>query len=370
MNHRTLCASGTRAVSATIVPNRCIATGASRSGSSHSRSTMPRLELLALLLACTLVAGCKETKGSDTSVAQPSQPVASAVQEPLPAEAEKAPSPAAKEERFTYTNNGAEVKDSVTGLIWKRCLEGMNWSGTACTGEALQLDRATALSHAKDQSDWRLPSVEELESILEEPPKPATIDATAFPNTQKGWHWSSSRVVYDTNSEFGWAVFFGAGYVGDMRRHEGTYVRLVRGQALPVPEPRFTYLNDGAEVQDNKSGLIWKRCAEGMQWNGTTCTGKAAQYSYEKVLSHVQNQTGWRLPNSRELSAISDKRKTDPAIDKTAFPKTPPEHFWSTSPSFHAETYMLVVSFGGGGVYESSPDKGNHLRLVRDGQNP
>ncbi len=38
-----------------------------------------------------------------------------------------------------------------------------------------------------------------------------------------------------------------------------------------APDRRYTINED--VVLDNKTGLVWKRCAEGMRWNGYACRG-------------------------------------------------------------------------------------------------
>ena len=104
--------------------------------------------------------------------------------------------------------------------------------------------------------------------------------------------------------------------------------------ALAAP---FTVSADGQEVTDTKTGLIWRRCAEGMTANAGTCTGTASSFTHEDALTRAGTQaaaTGmaWRLPNVKELFSIVDKSRLNPAIDTTAFPATPANEFWSSSP--------------------------------------
>ena len=40
-------------------------------------------------------------------------------------------------------------------------------------------------------------------------------------------------------------------------------------------QERYTPSSDGDEIKDTKTGLMWRRCAEGMIWKKSTCTGKA-----------------------------------------------------------------------------------------------
>ena len=130
----------------------------------------------------------------------------------------------------------------------------------------------------------------------------------------------------------------------------------------------FTPNAAGDEITDSKTGLIWKRCAEGMAWSVNTCTGTAATYTHEQALARATAQAGsagWRLPNVRELSSIADKTRSNPAIDTAAFPATPSAGFWSASPYVGYSNYAWVVYFSYGNVNGYSRYNGFHVRLVR-----
>ena len=140
--------------------------------------------------------------------------------------------------------------------------------------------------------------------------------------------------------------------------------------ALAAP---FTVSADGQEVTDTKTGLIWRRCAEGMVASGGTCTGTASTFTHEAALTRASTQvtgTGvaWRLPNVKELSSIADKTLSNPAIDQAAFPATPASWFWSSSPYVGSASLAWNVSFGNGLVFDGNRDNSDYVRLVRAGQ--
>ncbi len=114
-------------------------------------------------------------------------------------------------------------------------------------------------------------------------------------------------------------------------------------------QSRYSYSPDGSEVTDSQTGLVWRRCAEGMAWSGSTCTGSTSTYTHEQALARAKTQTGWRLPNVKELGSIVDRSRSYPAIDVAAFPATSSTLFWSSSP---------VAGYAGGGAWYVVLDDG------------
>lgn len=285
---------------------------------------------------------------------------------------------------------GGCVQDNVTGLMWEvKTNDGglRDWTKTYTNYSAtydpnFQYGTATDASgfvtavnatNLCGYSDWRLPTANELQSIVDYGvayPGPA-IDTSWFPNTQGSSFWWTSSPYVGT-SYYAWSVYFDYGGVGNDFRDNGFPVRLVR--AGQPASPRYTVSSDGQEVTDNQTNLIWRRCAEGMNWDGATCAGVASAFTHEEALQLAATQavsTGvaWRLPNIKELSSITDRNLTYPAIDTVAFPSTPANWFWSSSPSVGYSYFAWYVGFDVGGVYGSYRVNGSsHVRLVRAGQ--
>jgi hypothetical protein len=143
---------------------------------------------------------------------------------------------------------------------------------------------------------------------------------------------------------------------------------LVAASAQSQIQTRYTYSTAGDEVTDSKTGLIWRRCSEGQTWSGSTCTGTAAAYTHEQALAQAQAQAGmagWRLPNVKELTSIANKALVNPAIDSTAFPVTPSEWYWSSTPYAGDSSNAWSVNFDNGNVNNGSRGDGDHVRLVR-----
>ena len=140
---------------------------------------------------------------------------------------------------------------------------------------------------------------------------------------------------------------------------------LLAAVALAYGADRFSYSNNGSEVTDSATGLIWKRCAEGMTWSGVSCTGPATKYKHKAALQLRIN--GWRMPNIKELASIVDRSKSNPAItDPSAFPNTPYDtFFWSSSPYVGYSEYAWYVDFNDGEVANNYRDNDFYVRLVR-----
>ncbi len=152
---------------------------------------------------------------------------------------------------YAISADGQTVTDKKTGLVWMRCSLGQSWNGSRCAGSANDYtweqarQAARGYSHA-GHSDWRLPSIGELKTLVycssgqrasfnhrgdggecegtyNRPP----IVESAFPNTPSSDVWSGSP--YAGNSYSAWSVNFYSGYAGGSNRDGYDHVRLVRG---------------------------------------------------------------------------------------------------------------------------------------------
>lgn len=107
--------------------------------------------------------------------------------------------------------------------------------------------------------------------------------------------------------------------------------------AEETPTSRVVPLNDGSEVKDKVTGLIWQRCSIGQVWRNNTCTAKleAKQLTWHEALKETKALgNGYRLPTIRELQSILEFRCHTPAINSTVFPNTNAGSYWSSSPVY------------------------------------
>ncbi len=129
------------------------------------------------------------------------------------------------------------VTHTATGLMWKKCLEGK-------TGANCELVDPNVLSpvvwswslrQANDSTfagytDWRVPNIKELASIVEISCYAPAINASIFPNDPGKTVWSSSSYVNHTLYQ--WVMDFGYGIDYQLEKSGEYRVRLVRDAAI------------------------------------------------------------------------------------------------------------------------------------------
>jgi hypothetical protein len=141
--------------------------------------------------------------------------------------------------------------------------------------------------------------------------------------------------------------------------------------AATTPDARFTIGNDGTATH-RPTGLTWMRCSLGQTWDGKTCIGEAAGFTWGAALQAANRQsfagrTDWRLPNKNELASIVEEACSAPAINEKVFPATPPAFFWSSSPYAGLAQGAWSVDFAFGPVNASVKTGSLNVRLVRGG---
>jgi hypothetical protein len=160
-----------------------------------------------------------------------------------------------------------------------------------------------------------------------------------------------------------------------------------------TPKNTDRYLVKGDLVTDTKTGIMWMRCSLGQNWDGSTCQGDAATYTWNKAMSVTNNfsyagYNDWRLPKVQELKTLvycSGGQPTEwneaintieydgclvnydsPTVIQDVFPNTPATWEWSSTPNDTDTNRAWAVNFGKG----SAPRNGDKtgavpVRLVR-----
>jgi len=112
--------------------------------------------------------------------------------------------------QFTDVSDVAVI-DKKTNLMWARCTWGYDWdavNGTCAVGalgngasiewtEALQkaLDTNDGTGTYLNYSDWRVPNVKELASIVERQCTGLSINNAIFPGTEASEYWTNTHVA-------------------------------------------------------------------------------------------------------------------------------------------------------------------------------
>ena len=272
------------------------------------------------------------------------------------------------------------VRDTVTGLMWEGKttdggLHDVNGRytnvGDSRAGDASVFLAAVNAAGWCGATDWRLPTRRESESLVDfsVPEGGPMIDTGWFPASAATLHWTStSAQVNGGGPDYRWAVnYYGGGSIWYGGEYGEFAVRLVR-QGQPVNDKRWSF--QGAEVLDKSTGLIWRRCTEGQNWTGATCTGSPTVFLTNRdALAHaraVAKSTGmpWRTPNVKEASSLVDTRVRFPAISRTAFPGFPVDSYHTATSWTENAVYDWRANFAAGEVNRDF--WGGSLLLVRD----
>ncbi len=132
---------------------------------------------------------------------------------------------------YVSLSGGIMVLDNVTGLMWENKTDDgsihdkdntYNWSA------ATSVFIATLNSqNFGGYADWRLPTIRELFTIVDNSRTNPSIHIGYFPFTQSANYWSST--THATSSDGAWRLSFSDGSVDGSSMDDSYYVRAVRG---------------------------------------------------------------------------------------------------------------------------------------------
>ncbi len=272
---------------------------------------------------------------------------------------------------FNYTRNNGVVTDHVTNLEWQdTSINNRDWWGAKNDCNALSLDGG----------GWRVPTMRELDSIINYSKAHHTVD-DIFESNPGGNYWSSTPYVYSDSKA--WAVrFVNWGYsfptdkdnkvvVIENPETNNTsttyyYVRCVRGQ-----EYGDTDLHRSNDiVTDQATGLEWQDNSQ-VKW---TKKKWIDAINYCEGLS-LGSYDDWRLPNQKELLTITDRSRYNPAIDTTVFQNIAPSSsnydypsYWSSTtrePLERIQAWRVKFKIGHS-YYNDKNNTSEYVRCVRE----
>lgn len=251
---------------------------------------------------------------------------------------------------YTVSGDGKTVSDNVTGLVWMKGpnsdlsapLASDKMSRTGANAYVISMNAASYGGY----SDWRLPSLKELYSLIifsgidpsgyEDSDISGLvpfIDTDAF-NFAFGETDAGERIVdsqyLTTNTYVSTAsgtLYFGVNFAdGRIKGYGSTlngvdktfFVQLVR-ENTSYGSNSFTNNGDGT-ITDSATGLMWGQAdsGEGMNWED------ALSWIQTKNNENYLGHSDWRLPNGKEMQSIVDYSHAPdydgkPAIDTTYF---------------------------------------------------
>lgn len=277
-----------------------------------------------------------------------------------------APQPAGSSVTVANRLSGIVV-DGNTRLMWQMSDDGKtyNWykaagiSGNAFNPSSSAVDVCGSLTLG-GFSGWRLPTRQEVLSLVNYGTSDPAIDTAIFAGTGAVRYWTGTSYPGDaaaaTNA---WAVDFSGGLSAYATKGEALRVRCVRTAPLVIGA-----LTDNADgtVSDASTGLVWQQDAvnDPLNWG-------SALEACESLSLGARDD--WRLPNIRELASLSrEERAAAPALDPL-LAGIGSESVWSSTTSVLNTSSAWFVDFASGATSPyAAKDSLQRVRCVRGGQ--
>ena len=218
----------------------------------------------------------------------------------------------------SFTVNGdATVTDNNTFLIWQQGIGNLYGTWDQAFAYCANL---TFAGH----TDWRLPSRNELASIVDYGKFDPALNASIFTQSGSINHWSSSQ-----DSTGAWMINFGNGAIQHQSKSVGAYPKCVRGD-MKLGD---LWDNGDGTLSDGASGLTLQWTAGGqMKW------GAALTYCENLTLA---GNTDWRAPNIKELESFTENGSISGYFTNG--------DYWTSTTNAGNFDYSWAVSLPGGG---------------------
>jgi hypothetical protein len=318
--------------------------------------------------------------------------------------------------RFTDNANGI-ITDNLTGLMWAK--DAGTPSVETCEGGAgaktwengLDYVECLNLHNYLGHSDWRLPNIIEIESLINAGTANSAewLESQGFVNVlyQLGYYnsfyaYASSTTYSASPANIVMGVILDGNIMGGAKSSTGWTIWPVRlGQSgatdptypanlwktgqitsyysgddgdlqrgVDWPAPRFTDNNDGT-VTDNLTGLIWLKhadCYGAKEWSQTLID--VSTFSNGQCgLVDGSKPGDWRLPNRKELLSLVDFSTYYPALPAGhPFINVPNSAHWCSTSNLSATSKAWAIHIWGGGIFSSPKHSIFPFWPVRDAQ--
>jgi hypothetical protein len=228
-----------------------------------------------------------------------------------------------------YTLTADTVTDTATGLMWQRKLG---------SSDPINLPGGCSIGLA-GFTDWRLPTVYELATIIDFGVHDPTIDATTFPDTPSGYYGTSTKLYMHSGSV--WTVDFATGATLNGTPPFG-YVRCVRRDS-----PKLCI--SGARLQkDDKASAAYgvatvvDRLTQ-LGWQQATGPDPVSWVKAKEYCSSFGGAA--HLPTAKELLSLVDWGAAA-AINLDLFPDTARGSYWTATEVPGSAGSAFAVGFG------------------------
>ncbi len=266
---------------------------------------------------------------------------------------------------------GELVEDRLTRLVWPKDAglsefpmtwqEGFEW--------VADMNRSSCFG----LSNWRLPSREELFSLVSQQRiNPAVVNSELFVNIFNGYYWTSTPCAQWPRQA--WYIHLGGGRVVKGMKEQSYMVWPVHDQGPgsarlkpgETPDERLRFNETATTALDLKTGLTWTRnaniCEKSISWQDALDT------IHQMNVDTLYGYRDWRLPTIRELDSLTHMEKWAPAIaGRDLFSAVRP-FYWSSTTSVFEPGYAWTLYTEDGNIGVGyKPDPEFHLWPVRGG---
>jgi hypothetical protein len=272
----------------------------------------------------------------------------------------------------------AMVKDNITGLIWEiktndgsihdknntytwydsnpvsnEGFAGFSGDGTDTEDFITNLN----LDNFGGFSDWRLPSIQEFESIVNSDRNNPSINTNFFPNVISANYWSQTNIC--DYWPYAVAINFKSGTHFYMDRFHSYYARAVRGGQYQLLD-QLIFIDDRV-ITDVSTGLMWKKNKLDYQMNWKTALKACEDITYEGF-------DDWRLPSRKELLSLIHNPKIINNY-RSLLPALVPGYYWSSSSYVPAPEDAWGVYLFSDTCDHFNKNSTHSVLVVRGGQN-
>ena len=258
----------------------------------------------------------------------------------------------------TFTDNGdGTVTDDVTGLMWiQNDVSPIQGKDAACT-YCDNLEFAT-------YDDWRAPTIEELQTIIDYQYDSPAIDENVFGTTNIGDRYWSDTILTNTSDLFVWLTTTSIGLVENYYTYNvNANIRCVRGDGDMV---KTTFVDNGDLLTVTSSdGLVWSKQTSGVPNNWQAMNWEDAKNYCSNLV--IDDMSDWFLPTVEELRTLVAFDEIRPAADTSLFDVPPGSaYYWTVTEQTDHPGNAWQINFEYG--YTGPADKNSpaYVRCVHD----